>query len=115
MNDARENRALGQEFLSEDNGATLHCDECSQQVRSNEAHSCPGAAPRPVALSRRDWEEIYAALLSKQRQVEQGEYGTDDDEADDGVSVKEWSAHLRQIMDTIGPDGHAAAERGVTA
>lgn len=28
-------------FLSEDDGATLFCDVCHQQVRSNEAHSCP--------------------------------------------------------------------------
>lgn len=27
-------------FLSEDNGATLYCDACHQQVRSNEAHRC---------------------------------------------------------------------------
>ena len=28
-------------FLSEDNGATLHCDSCGAQVRSNEIHRCP--------------------------------------------------------------------------
>ena len=28
-------------FLSEDDGATLHCDSCGAQVRSNEIHRCP--------------------------------------------------------------------------
>lgn len=28
------------DFLSEDNGATLHCDMCGDAVRSNEAHTC---------------------------------------------------------------------------
>jgi hypothetical protein len=29
------------EFLDEDGGATLHCDACGEQVRSNEVHTCP--------------------------------------------------------------------------
>lgn len=29
------------DFLSEDNGAYLVCEPCGQQVRSNEAHTCP--------------------------------------------------------------------------
>lgn len=33
------------EFLSEDDGAHLVCDTCDQQVRSNEAHECPGPPP----------------------------------------------------------------------
>lgn len=33
------------EFLDEDNGATLYCDICHEDVRSNEAHVCPGHPP----------------------------------------------------------------------
>lgn len=38
------------EFLSEDNGATLFCDTCDQQVRSNEAHVCHGRQPKAVGI-----------------------------------------------------------------
>jgi len=30
-------------FLNEDDGATLYCDNCNQQIRTNEAHTCPEA------------------------------------------------------------------------
>lgn len=33
------------EFLEEDNGATLYCDNCRAQVRSNAVHTCPPALP----------------------------------------------------------------------
>lgn len=41
----------GGTFLQEDQGATLFCDVCHQQVRSNEVHCCLGAF-LPAFLSR---------------------------------------------------------------
>lgn len=47
------------EFLEEDGGATLHCDVCGEQVRSNEKHTCPplpdayDVIPAPQAKSLR--------------------------------------------------------------
>jgi len=40
------------EFLDEDNGATLYCDTCNQQVRSNEAHRCSGFEAVPLCDPR---------------------------------------------------------------
>jgi hypothetical protein len=52
----------------------------------------------PIALTERDWTEIYYALDSKKQEV-------DDD--------KEWVGHLENIMERIGPDGIDAAMNGV--
>ena len=41
------------EFLDEDNGATLVCDCCGQDVRTNEAHTCRGAIPKIRKVSLR--------------------------------------------------------------
>jgi len=43
------------EYPVEDQGYTLHCDTCGQQVRSNEMHTCPKASgeEEPVAGERK--------------------------------------------------------------
>ena len=35
-------------FLNEDSGATLVCNDCDQQVRTNEHHACLGEAVPPA-------------------------------------------------------------------
>jgi hypothetical protein len=64
-------------FLSEDDGATLYCNHCSEQVRSNEAHTCPSEEEEktPWALfNEMDSPEI-------QRIDEESEEGQTDDTA----------------------------------
>jgi len=34
-------------FLDEDNGAILYCNDCGQQVRTNEEHDCDGSGIDP--------------------------------------------------------------------
>lgn len=63
---------------------------------------------QPIYLSKADWEEIYYALESKMKGVFKGEYGT-------GRSKRKWVKHLKSIMETIGPDGEIAIEKGVEA
>lgn len=46
------------EFLSEDNGATLFCDTCKCQVRSNEVHDCPGT-PESMLKKLRDLKKCF--------------------------------------------------------
>jgi hypothetical protein len=55
-----------------------------------------------ITLTREDWKEIYAALDSKQYSLH-------------GDNALEQVSHLQEIMDTIGPDGETAAEKGVEA
>lgn len=50
-------------------------------------------------LTNKDWVEIYYALDSKATAVERGEY------TQSQRHKREWAAHLREIMNTIGPDG----------
>ena len=71
---------------------------------------------RPVILTREDWVEIYYALDTKAKLIEDGDYGESmcDHGEDCTACDKEWVAHLRRIMATIGDDGEAAIERGVT-
>lgn len=52
-----------------------------------------------LELTKDDWVEIYYALESKAIAIDHGAY------ADCGKMKKEWIAHLRGIMDKIGPDG----------
>ena len=44
-------------FLEEDCGATLYCDDCGQQVRTNESHDCDGKPPTYA------WEPTAADLV----------------------------------------------------
>lgn len=62
-----------------------------------------------INLTREDWSEIYYALETKSRVLRQGRYGLEDKPGQDG----KWIAHLEAVKQAIGPDGAAAARRGV--
>lgn len=49
-------------------------------------------------LTEEDWVEIYAALDTKRNQIENGDFGEEDDD-------ERWIAHLDAVMEKIGPDG----------
>jgi hypothetical protein len=50
-------------------------------------------------LTKEDWVEIYYALDSKKKGVEDGEYG------DVARERKTWAAHLEEIMEKLWGDG----------
>jgi hypothetical protein len=54
-------------------------------------------------ITPEDWGEIYYALIDKQAKIDRGEYG----DGEDGLpgSPADWSKHLGEIIDKIGPDG----------
>ena len=57
--------------------------------------------PPVISLSKEDWAEIYYSLQCKKEDIEKGEYsGGVVDSADE-----QWAAHLKAIMEKIGPDG----------
>ena len=62
-----------------------------------------------ISLTREDWSEIYYALETKSRVLRQGRYGLEDKPGQDA----KWIAHLESVKQAIGPDGAAAAQRGV--
>jgi hypothetical protein len=62
-----------------------------------------------IRLTRKDWAEIYYALETKSLALRQGNYGPEDKTRQDA----EWIAHIEALKQTIGPDGTAAAQRGV--
>jgi len=62
-----------------------------------------------IRLTRKDWAEIYYALETKSLALRQGKYGSENKVREDA----EWLAHLEALKQAIGPDGAAAAERGV--
>lgn len=57
------------EFLDEDNGATLYCDTCQQQVRSNEAHRCQGFEAVPLCDPR-----LLECLRKVKRALDEAEF-----------------------------------------
>jgi len=57
-----------------------------------------------MKLTKEDWVEIYAALESKERLIERGDYGEGDHPSDND----KWRAHLNLIMEKIGGDGQEA-------
>ena len=67
---------------------------------------------KPLTLTKEDWEEIYYALKLKIEHVRQDSEAHPDGNEDD-VDLPRWHKHLIYIADTIGPDGHDAAIRGV--
>jgi hypothetical protein len=62
-----------------------------------------------ISLTQEDWAEIYYALETKSLALRQGIYGREDKTGQDA----EWIAHIEAVKQTIGPDGAAAARRGV--
>ena len=62
-----------------------------------------------IILTREDWCEIYCALETKSLALRQGRYGPEDEPGQDA----EWIAHIEAVKQAIGPDGAAAAQRGV--
>jgi len=54
-----------------------------------------------MKLTKDDWIEIYAALESKERLIERGDYGEGDHPSDND----KWRAHLNLIIEKIGGDG----------
>ena len=62
-----------------------------------------------INLTREDWAEIYYALEAKSRALVQGKYGPEDTPGQDAA----WIAHIKTIMQKIGPDGAAAAREGI--
>lgn len=54
-----------------------------------------------------DWEEISAAVWTKQVALAQGRYGRDETKGD----TKRWIEHLDEILKKIGEDGHGACRR----
>lgn len=55
-------------------------------------------------LTKKDWVEIYYALVDKQARID-GEFGKDQIPENDDKEAAEWSGHLGTIIDKIGPDG----------
>ncbi len=55
-------------------------------------------------LTEADWTEIYYALQTKVAMVERGQYGPD-------LRGQDWPAHLRSILEKIGPDGSTILAR----
>ena len=54
-----------------------------------------------IKLERKDWAEIYNALLSKSTSAT-------------CAGDTKWINHLKRIMNKIGPDGERAVKRGVS-
>lgn len=55
-------------------------------------------------LVAKDWQEILYALDLKAKQVENGVYDSEPGEVNrPGSETSRWAAHLRQIMEKIGP------------
>jgi hypothetical protein len=48
-------------------------------------------------LDRSDWQEIYYALESKAKAVEEGHYGPEEEEGAD----EDWVEHIHSIMEEI--------------
>jgi hypothetical protein len=73
-----------------------------------------------LTLSREDWAEIYYALDTKAKLIEDGEYGCcEHKETPDGGDCPEdcdgeWLRHLQAVMDKIGPDGTDALLKGTS-
>jgi len=53
----------------------------------------------PLSLTKVDWAEVAAALESKSRLVERGDYGEANPE--EGFDPKKWSRHLERIYNKI--------------
>jgi len=62
-------------------------------------------------LTKRDWIEIYYALIDKQTHIDEG---TQDPETKEGYcgDMESWSHHLGEIIDKIGPDGENMTKPG---
>lgn len=70
--------------------------------------------PLPITLTRDDWIEISAALMTKRMELQRGEYSPCDDHTKRPCKCdREWIDHLALIEKQIGPDGELAAKRGV--
>jgi hypothetical protein len=68
----------------------------------------------PVQLTRDEWTEIYYALQTKLERLLEGEYLDPDIPAErQRQHHLAWAAQLSRLLETIGPDGRAAASRGV--
>jgi hypothetical protein len=64
-----------------------------------------------VRLSEKDWSEIYYALEHRWHLLRGGGFGA---EMECGQNQR-WTKHLTRIMNTIGPDGSAAAGQGTSS
>jgi hypothetical protein len=52
-------------------------------------------------LTNKDWTEIYYALVSKHRGIQNREYGPTGPDC----NTAKWEKHLATIIKKIGPDG----------
>ncbi len=104
-------------YLAEPSGQTgrkgldmkYHCHKCGKDnIVVNQCGCDPNKLPTRIVITREDWVEIYYALVDKQSRVDDGEY--EDEVAEDNPKPQaEWSKHLGDIIDKIGPDGENMA------